>query len=117
MWVGLGKFGEIWAKVGKDGQVWMGQIDLAGIGEISSEWVWVCLQVKGWVWESLNRYSQGWVKVGRSGWVRLIRQGWVTYLVCVCVCVCVPAGLGVGVGECRRVLTDMGNGGQLGRSG
>ena len=71
--VGVGKFGQIWAKVGR-----FGSIRLIGQG-------WVTLEVGGcgytcrsrdgyrWVWESLGRYGQGWAKVGRSGWVRLMR--------------------------------------------
>ena len=43
--VGVGKFGQIWVKVGKDGQVWMGQADWAGMGDMASGWVWVCVQV------------------------------------------------------------------------
>ena len=39
--VGLGKFGQIWAKVGKDRQVWMAQTDRAGMGVMGSGWVWV----------------------------------------------------------------------------
>ena len=45
MWVGVGKFGQIWAKVGKGGKVGMGQTDRAGMGDIGSVWVWVCVQV------------------------------------------------------------------------
>ena len=43
--MGVGKFGQIWAEVGKGWQVWMGQTDRAGMGDISSSWVWVCVQV------------------------------------------------------------------------
>ena len=32
--MGVGKFGQIWAKVGKGGQVWMGQTDRAGMGDM-----------------------------------------------------------------------------------
>ena len=28
--VGMGKFGQIWARMGKDGQVWIDQTDQAG---------------------------------------------------------------------------------------
>ena len=31
-------------KVGKCGQVWMGQTDRAGMGDMGSGWVWVCVQ-------------------------------------------------------------------------
>ena len=34
--VGVGKFGQIWAKVGKGGHVWMGQTDRAGMGDKDS---------------------------------------------------------------------------------
>ena len=43
--VGVGKFGQIWAKVGKGGQVWMGQTDRAGMGDMGGGWLWVCVQV------------------------------------------------------------------------
>ena len=36
--------------MGKGGQVWMGQTDQAGIGDMPSGWVWVCVQVKKWAW-------------------------------------------------------------------
>ena len=39
--VGVGKFGQIWAKVGKGGQVWMAQTDQAGMGDMGSGWVYV----------------------------------------------------------------------------
>ena len=45
MWVGVVKFGHIWARVGKDGQVWMGWTDWAGMGDVPSGTVWVCVQV------------------------------------------------------------------------
>ena len=45
MWVDLGKFGQIWARVGKSLQVWMGQTDQAGMGDMDSGWVRVCVQV------------------------------------------------------------------------
>ena len=41
--MGVGKFEQIWAKVGKGGQVWMGQTDLAGMGDMDSGWMWVCV--------------------------------------------------------------------------
>ena len=34
--VGVGKFGQIWAKVGKGGQVRMGQTDRARMGDMGS---------------------------------------------------------------------------------
>ena len=40
--------GQVWADMGKGGQrwqVWMGQTDKAGLGDIASRWVWVCVQV------------------------------------------------------------------------
>ena len=37
--VGVGKFGEIWARVGKGGQVWIGQTDRAVMGDMDSGWV------------------------------------------------------------------------------
>ena len=43
--MGVGKFGQIWAKVGKVGQVWMGQTDRAGMGDMGSGWVCVSVQV------------------------------------------------------------------------
>ena len=43
--MGVGKFGQIWAKVGKGEQVWMGQTDPAGMSDMGSGWVWVCVQV------------------------------------------------------------------------
>ena len=42
---GLGNFGQIWASVGNDGQALMGQTDQAGMGDMASGWVWVCVQV------------------------------------------------------------------------
>ena len=41
----MGKFVQIWAKLGKGEQVWMGQTDQAVMGDMGSEWVWVCVQV------------------------------------------------------------------------
>ena len=35
----------LWASLGKGGQVWMGQTDWVGIEDMSSGWVWVCVQV------------------------------------------------------------------------
>ena len=34
--VGMGKFGQIWARVGKGGQVQMGQTDQAGMVDMES---------------------------------------------------------------------------------
>ena len=34
--VGVGKFGQIWARVGKVGQVWMGQTDQAEMSNMAS---------------------------------------------------------------------------------
>ena len=34
--MGVGKFGQIWARVGKGGQVWMSQTDQAGMGDMAS---------------------------------------------------------------------------------
>ena len=42
--VGVGKFGQIWARLGKDGQVRMGHTDRLGMGDMASWWVWL------WVW-------------------------------------------------------------------
>ena len=36
--------GQVWADMGKGGQVWIGQTDLAGMFDMTSGWVWVCLQ-------------------------------------------------------------------------
>ena len=36
MSVGVGQFGQIWARVGKGGQVWMSQTDQAGMGDMAS---------------------------------------------------------------------------------
>ena len=43
--VGVGKFRQIWAKVGKGGQVWLGRTDRAGMVDMGSGWVLVCVQV------------------------------------------------------------------------
>ena len=43
--MGVGKFGQIWAKVGKGGQVWMDQTDRAGMSDIAIGLVWVCVQL------------------------------------------------------------------------
>ena len=43
--MGVGKFGQIWAKLGKGGQVWMSQTDRAEMGDMRSGWGWVCVQV------------------------------------------------------------------------
>ena len=43
--VGLGKFGQIWARMGKGGQVWMDHTDRAGKGDMASGWVWAFVQV------------------------------------------------------------------------
>ena len=43
--VGMGEFGQIWARMGKDGQVWMGHTDGAGMGDMASGWVWVGIQL------------------------------------------------------------------------
>ena len=43
--VDLGGCGQILADMGKGGQVWMGQTDRAGMGDMGSGWVWVCVQV------------------------------------------------------------------------
>ena len=43
--MGVGKFGQIWARVDKGGQVWMGRTDQVGMGDMDSGWVWVCVQV------------------------------------------------------------------------
>ena len=43
--VDVGKFGQIWARLGKGGQVWINQTDRAGMGDMASGWMWVCLQV------------------------------------------------------------------------
>ena len=45
MWLGVGKFGQIWAEVGKVRQVWMGQTDWAGMGDMGGGCVWVYMQV------------------------------------------------------------------------
>ena len=62
-----GKFGHIWAKVGKGGQVWMGQTDRAGMGDMASGWVWVCVKVLGWVWVSVGKFRQIWARMGKVG--------------------------------------------------
>ena len=43
--MGVGKFGQIWAKVGKGGQVWMSQSDRAGMGDTGGGCVLICVQV------------------------------------------------------------------------
>ena len=43
--VGVGGCGQVLADMGKGGQVWMRQIDQAGMNDMASGWVWVCLQV------------------------------------------------------------------------
>ena len=43
--MGVGEFGQIWAKQGKSVQVFMGQTDQAGMGDMASGWVLVCVQV------------------------------------------------------------------------
>ena len=50
-------FGKIWAKVAKDRHVWMGQTDHAGMGDIGSGWVWVCVQVWGWVLVGVGKFG------------------------------------------------------------
>ena len=45
MSVGVGQFGQIWARVGKGGQVYMGQTDGTRMGDKASGSVWVCMQV------------------------------------------------------------------------
>ena len=45
VWVDMGKDGQIWARVGKFGYVWMVQTDWAGMVDMDSGWVWVCVQV------------------------------------------------------------------------
>ena len=48
LWVGVGGSGQVCADmawVGKGGQVWMSQTDRAGMGDMASGWVWVCVQV------------------------------------------------------------------------
>ena len=43
-----GGYGQVWAdmgKGGKGGHVWMGQTDGAGMDDMGSGWVWVCVQV------------------------------------------------------------------------
>ena len=45
MWLGVGQFGQIWARVGKSGQVLMSQTDWAGMDDMASGWMWVCVQV------------------------------------------------------------------------
>ena len=43
--VGVSGCGQVLASMGKGGQVWMGQTDQAGIGNVPSGWVLVCVQV------------------------------------------------------------------------
>ena len=43
--VGVGGCGQVWADMGKGGQVWMGQTDRAGMADMGSGWVLVCVQV------------------------------------------------------------------------
>ena len=62
----VGKFGQIWARVGKCGQVLMGQTNRAGIDDMASGWVWVCVQVQEWVWVGVGKIWEGWAKVGMS---------------------------------------------------
>ena len=37
--MGIGKFGQIWARVGKGGQVWMCQTDQVGMDDMASRCV------------------------------------------------------------------------------
>ena len=64
--VGVGKYGQGWAKVGRSGWV-----RLIGLGWVTWPVVgcgYACRSRGecGWVWASLGRYGQGWAKVGRS---------------------------------------------------
>ena len=41
----FGEFRQIWAGVGKSGQIWIGKTDRAGLDDISSGRMGVCLQI------------------------------------------------------------------------
>ena len=43
--VSVGKFGQIWARLGKGGQVWMGVNAPAGMSNMASGWLCICVQV------------------------------------------------------------------------
>ena len=43
--LGMGGCGQVWVDMGKGGQVWMGQTDQAGMGDMGSWWVCVCMLV------------------------------------------------------------------------
>ena len=43
--VDVGGCWQVWADMGKGEQVWMGQTNRAGMGDMGSWWVWVCVQV------------------------------------------------------------------------
>ena len=43
--VGVDGCGQVWADMGKGGHVRMGQTDQAGMGDMGSGWMWVCVQV------------------------------------------------------------------------
>ena len=45
----------------------MVQTDLAGMGDISSRKVRVCLQVQGWVCMDVGEFGHMWAKVGKGG--------------------------------------------------
>ena len=41
----MGKFGQIWTRMSKGGQVLMSQTDWAGMDDMASGWMLVCVQV------------------------------------------------------------------------
>ena len=41
----VGGVGQLWVRVGKSGQVWMSRTDWAGMDDMVSGLVWVCVQV------------------------------------------------------------------------
>ena len=43
----------------------MGQTDLAGMGDMASGLMWVCVQVQGYV----SKFGQMWARVGKDGQV------------------------------------------------
>lgn len=88
---GLFKFWLIGARVNKYGQVWMGQTSRAGMGEISSRWLFVCVHVKvlgmggcGQVWVALGKGVQVYIgQIDQAGMADM-SSGW-TYM-CACSC-------------------------------
>ena len=51
--------------MGKGGQKWAGLTDQAGMGDMASGWVWVCVQVQ----RGVGKFGQTWTRVGKDGQV------------------------------------------------